>query len=401
METTTSKSSRSKRGTWLVWGLCAIICLDAFLNVSLVQRDRLVGTQLAQAISDWGWSGMQAVFAIVAALIVSHQPRNRIGWLLMVPAMTLALGQPVSLYLSKFTSAPPPTTGVMLLTWFSNWSWLGMIFPLPLILLLFPTGSPPSPRWRWVLFYALGLVVFFLLLATFGPEFAEQNDKWSLPNPIGILPHSAWIEEFVVPLWLINVAALILICAASLFVRYRRAATVERLQLKWLLFAGGVFVALYVPILLIIQTTGDFTSILSDIILFLLLILFPIAVAIAILRYRLFDIDVIINRALVYGTLTAVVIGFYVLVVGYLGSLLRAQYSLLVSLLATGLVAVIFQPLRDRLQHGVNRLMYGRRDEPAGGPVAAGRQPGADSYAERSPAPISPDCFTWLLSFRM
>jgi len=93
-------------------------------------------------------------------------------------------------------------------------------------------------------------------------------------------------------------------------------------------------------------------------------LLMPAAIGIAILRYRLWDIDLIINRTLVYGTLTACVIALYVLVVGYLGVLFRVEDNLLVSLAATGLVAVLFQPLRESLQRGINRLMYGERDDP-------------------------------------
>src|SRR6266567_8507342 len=94
------------------------------------------------------------------------------------------------------------------------------------------------------------------------------------------------------------------------------------------------------------------------------LLLIPLSIGIAILRSRLWDINLLINRALVYGTLTACVIGIYVLVVGTLGILLQARSNLFISLLATGLVAVLFQPLRQRLQHAVNRLMYGERDDP-------------------------------------
>jgi signal transduction histidine kinase len=158
----------------------------------------------------------------------------------------------------------------------------------------------------------------------------------------------------------VSLGLLTILCAASLFVRYRRASVVERLQIKWLLFVGGVFVLWYVPLLVWQAVSVSIAGLLVS----LSLPLFPIAIGIAILRYRLYDIDVIINRTLVYGSLTVLVIGFYVFVVGYLGSLLRAENNLLVSLFATGLVAVLFQPVRDRLQRGVNRLMYGRRDEP-------------------------------------
>lgn len=112
----------------------------------------------------------------------------------------------------------------------------------------------------------------------------------------------------------------------------------------------------------------------------------PLCTTIAILRYRLFDIDIIINRALVYGTLTTLVIGLYVFVVGYLGAVFRTQTNLFISLAATALVAVLFQPLRDRLQRGVNRLMYGQRDEP----VAVLSQLGARLEVTLTPDAILP-----------
>ncbi|MDQ5809280.1 MAG: hypothetical protein M3358_00730 [Actinomycetota bacterium] len=97
---------------------------------------------------------------------------------------------------------------------------------------------------------------------------------------------------------------------------------------------------------------------------YLSLLLIPISIGVAILRYNLWDIDIVINRTLVYGALTALVVLFYVLMVGGLGALLQLRGNLIVSLLATGLAAVLFAPLRDRLQRGVNRLMYGERDDP-------------------------------------
>jgi signal transduction histidine kinase len=154
----------------------------------------------------------------------------------------------------------------------------------------------------------------------------------------------------------------IVLSALSLVVRYRRASGVERQQLKWLALAavlGGAYVIgqllgldrLLGEALRNLLETATNTAI-------------YVAVGVAILRYRLYDIDVVINRTLVYGALTVSVIGIYVLVVGYLGALFQTGGNLFVSLLATGLVAVLFAPLRDRLQRGVNRLMYGERDDP-------------------------------------
>jgi len=149
--------------------------------------------------------------------------------------------------------------------------------------------------------------------------------------------------------------------------RYRRMSTpAQRQQTKWVVFGvslallgvlGVVMVATIVPLSIIPDLIGvSLTNV------FILLI--PLSIGIAILRYRLWNIDIIMNRTLVYGTLTASIVGIYMLLVVVLGTVLRAEGNLLVSLFATGLVAVLFQPLRVWLQRGVNRLLYGQRDEP-------------------------------------
>ena len=148
--------------------------------------------------------------------------------------------------------------------------------------------------------------------------------------------------------------------AASVIVRLRQAGRVERQQIKWLAYGGAVVVsAIFVGGGISIWSGAVGIGVISVALLGL-----PICMGIAIVRHRLYDIDLVINRTLVYGALSASVAGIYVLVVGYLGALFQTGGSLFISLLATGLVAVVFAPLRERLQRGVNRLMYGERDDP-------------------------------------
>lgn len=155
--------------------------------------------------------------------------------------------------------------------------------------------------------------------------------------------------------------------------RYRRVSgSIERQQIKWVVFGisaalsgflgTNVALAVFVPVpdspkVLLAHLAGHAIS-------YSCMLLIPISIGIAILRYRLFDIDFIINRTIVYTALTAGVIGVYVLVVGSVGAVLRGQGNLLVSILAAGLVAVLFQPVRERLQRAVNHLVYGERDDP-------------------------------------
>src|SRR5258708_5028249 len=154
--------------------------------------------------------------------------------------------------------------------------------------------------------------------------------------------------------------------------RYRRVSTLmQRQQTKWVVYSMAIVIILalsldVIPQLLVpaLGENGSLFSSVSSALTNLLTILIPIAFGIAILRYRLWDIDILINRTLVYGLLTASIVGIYVLVVGGLGSFLQAQGNSVLSLVATGLVAVLFQPLRARLQRAVNHLMYGERDAP-------------------------------------
>jgi len=208
---------------------------------------------------------------------------------------------------------------------------------------LFPTGRfvPRWTRWLWI-----GAIVF-----------------WAVDGFFTSLRFSI----------LAGVVFLGFVCSIPVaqIYRYRRVSSAgQRQQTKWVVFGlsiglGGFLVinifAFFFPSLV---PQGPLADLILNTALHLFLLLIPLSIGVAILRSRLFDIDLIINRTLVYGILTVSVIGLYVLVVGYLGALFGTSGNLLISLVATGLVAVLFQPLRAFLQRGVNRLLYGQRDEP-------------------------------------
>jgi signal transduction histidine kinase len=153
---------------------------------------------------------------------------------------------------------------------------------------------------------------------------------------------------------------------ASPFVRFRRSKGVERQQLKWMAYAGVILI-LGVALGLVLESTLPNSQVASELGIIITSVAqlgIVLAAAVAILKYRLYDIDILINRTLVYGGLTAITMGIYILVVGYLGELLQVQNNSIIPFLATGLVAVIFQPMRLRLQGLVNHMMYGERDDP-------------------------------------
>src|SRR5918911_1568876 len=253
-----------------------------------------------------------------------------------------------------------------------EWLWapaLGLLGTY--LILLFPDGRLPSRRWRPVAWLSGAAIVVASAGVALVPE--PLPDLGGIQNPSGLYgyPEVAYALFNV----LLLLPPCILASAASLIVRFRRSGSEVRQQIKWIAFAASLMgLGLLVEVVceLLVGPSLDFGTSGSQP---FWLKLFqdavrlsqagiPVAVGFAVLKHRLYDIDIVINRTLVYGTLTASVVAIYVLVVGYLGALFRTGDNLAISLLATGVVAVLFQPLRDRLQRGVNRLMYGERDDP-------------------------------------
>ena len=221
--------------------------------------------------------------------------------------------------------------------------------PLGLFFYLFPNGSfvPRWTRWLAVVLFALAIPRYFF------PDSPFDFTTW--PGGLNVLTFLSVVGTMLF---------------AQLY-RYRRVSdAVQRQQTKWVVFGvttalvviiAGELYYLFFPTL---SQPGPRYSFFFGTAIPLVLLAIPLSIGIAMLRYRLWDIDVIINRTLVYGILTASVIGIYVLIVGGLGTLLQARGNLIISLLATGLVAVFFQPLRNRLQRSVNHFLYGERDDP-------------------------------------
>jgi len=224
-----------------------------------------------------------------------------------------------------------------------------------------------------------GLAILLTLALFPNGRFVPRWALWIvLVNPVYTVFYLVFLNQLHLPGWLlfnnpVNAVAWfgcwVILTLAQLYRYFRVSTPVERQQTKWVAFSFFAFLVIGIvgfvtaPTLLSLLHNGFFYLLLTDIGPVIGLFI-PISIAIAILRYRLWDIDLIINRTLVYGALTASIIGMYILVVGYLGALFRTSNNLLISLIATGLVAVLFQPLRGLLQRGVNRLLYGQRDEP-------------------------------------
>jgi hypothetical protein len=305
------------------------------------------------------------VFAIVAALIVSHQPRNTVGWVLMVPVGLYVVGGPIAGYIERLTpSSSEPTVAFLLMAWFNNWNWLLLIFPLLFIPLLFPNGHPPTPAWRWVGVAAIAWAALFVLLAALPQQInANTTPNVVVDNPIGVLGKDT--VERLVGVWIVGLLALALACAVALFVRYRRADETEREQIKWLLYACAVFLVVYVVGFASgLGGTASLGGYIWGVFFGLSITNLPAAIGIAILRNRLYDIDVVINRTLVYGSLTATLIALYfggIFLLQRIFVLLSGQQSTLAVVASTLLIAAMFNPLRRRIQSFIDRRFYRRK----------------------------------------
>jgi signal transduction histidine kinase len=348
-----------RRIAWTAWAISLSIPLMGVIFQVLVHTTILPAPSNASDVT-----GGLVVIAIeigvatLGALIVSRQPRNPIGWIFVAVGFLLGLNLVGDAYATQASgSLPSAPVGA----WFANLGegpWGFGIFVY--VFLLFPKGHLLSPRWRPIAWAAATAMVLLALGDAMLPGPLRSYPKLGNRFGVGALgPVLRTTNKIAFVVLLLTLLA----AGASLVLRFRRSRGDERQQLKW--FASATVLAAILllsgPIFWFVlrSPTWLWPAAYS-----LAAASIPISIGIAMLKYRLYDIDLIINRTLVYGGLTASVVGIYVLVVAYLGNVLRTGNNLGISLLATGLVAIIFQPLRERLQRGVNHLMYGERDEP-------------------------------------
>ncbi len=349
-----TKDKRNALFAWLFFGLVLVGVLLTFVLQASLPDGNGNGYDLA-ANSAWGL--VPILFAFVGALIIARQPRNVIGLLLMLPAITFAI--PSDTYLAGFIAHPTtPSIFFWLVLWFNNWGWVLLVFPILFILVLFPTGRPSSPRWRGLIYVGIGMMLTMVFLATFGEELGPTDESWVILNPIGFVS-TDWVNNYLLPVWFVLLPALTLACAAALFVRFRRARGVEREQIKWLFFASALFAVVYIPTFF----TESYTTAnnIWDILFVLGILAIPIAIAIAILRYNLYDIDIIIRRTLQYALLTGLLALVYfgsVVVLQTLVENLTGAQSPIVIVISTLTIAALFNPLRLRVQDFIDRRFF-------------------------------------------
>jgi hypothetical protein len=352
---------RRRSASWLAWGLWLLVAGGSTIAFTLAL---LNGRQASVvAIVDW-WTGALPflAFATVGALILSRRPHNAIGWLCWAMAAVVCFGS-VGFEAATRVAGDPVSRPVALVLLVGSATFLvSLLGLLPLLVLVFPTGRLPSRRWRpavWV--FAGGLVLYLgLYLLQPGPIGDD------LPaNPLGVGWAKRLLERIGPVLGLLFTLFVVLVLV-SLVLRFRRARGDERQQLKWFTFAAALTAVLPPALGGLAEQAG--APLVGAVFFSLVTVMLPVAIGVAILKYRLYDIDRLINRTLVYGLLTVLLAGVYagaVLVLGQVfGGVGRDPPSWAVAG-ATLAVAALFQPARRRIQAIVDRRFNRRKYDAA------------------------------------
>jgi hypothetical protein len=321
-------------------------------------------------VFDW-WLGNSLIVidATVGAIVASRRPENPVGWLLCLSGVATSTSTFTSQYAIYALLAQPNSLPVgEAMAWIAAWTLPIMNGVQVFYLLLFPTGRLPSKRWRWLAWLTVAYILVGGIAAAFSPG-AYLGSLGPIRNPLGI---EGFTQFYKAVLYTMS-PALFLAAAFSLFVRLRRAVGIERQQLKWLAYAaGGLVIVSSLLISTIAIDTPRWYEWVANAILVAVTPGVPVAIGIAILRYRLYDIDLIINRTLVYGALTALLAAGYVATIMAfqgIGSLvyqvpfraLTGQESALATVAATLAMAALFNPLRRRIQSFIDRRFYRRK----------------------------------------
>jgi hypothetical protein len=362
-----------QRARRVAWAACGVIIAIASARLVLAIADpESAGPVVDARVPSGGVPlallecAVLSAFAVIGALVASRQPHNPIGWFLFATPFFLGLGLLTERIYWSVVLANPGQVSAEYVLWLSNWTWVPAMFPMfTLVPLLFPTGRPPTPKWRAVGWIAGVTAGVLLVTLAFSPGPIEEYE-W-VDNPLGVdgLP-----TELVGGIGFAVLLAASVASIASLAVRFRRSRGLERQQLKWVTFAAALLIVVWVVNVAVAPSIDDYWAWAS---LVAALLVLAASVGLAILRYRLYDIDVVINRTLVYGALTATLAG------AYAGSVLLLQLVLspgsdLAIAVSTLAVAALFRPARGRIQAAVDRRFYrGKYDAQRTLEVFAGR----------------------------
>jgi signal transduction histidine kinase len=329
------------------------------LTVAALAAAATLGVAAHEWRDAFAFAPVLLAFAGVGAFVASHRPKNAIGWLFLAEGLGAALGLAGLTYAKYAVRSGAPPTAALWVAWAAVF-FIEAFFPLVLVLLLYPDGRLPSRRWRPAVWLIVGANTLLLAVAATSNAAFDAAAPAGLAAPLALIPDR--IASPLVNDLEVMMLFLLLLSAAGCVVRYRRAGGVVRQQIKWFAYAGIVAALGFVLAALVSS---------DPVIAFIVLVpLIPVAAGIAIMKYRLYDIDVVISKTIVYGSLAAFIMVVYVVIVAGIGALgpgflsAGSRPNLGLSIVATAVVAVAFQPVRERAQRLANRLVFGQRATP-------------------------------------
>ena len=355
----------NRAAAWLAWSLVGLSVALLLGWIALARMTEPTDLELPyhSAVDVVVTLAIWLPFSVVGAIVASRHPRNTIGWIFCTTALVVGLGHLASGYAEYWLAGGWGSQSLgEAAAWFASWVWsVAVVVPTTFLLLLFPDGRLPSPRWRPVAWLAaLGIIG---LVAGLALEAGPLGDFPQIANPYGV---DSPVVEVATLAANIVVGVCMVAAAISVIVRVRRAGRVERQQIKWLAYGGAVVVGLiFVAGVISIWSDTAAIAVIS-----LALFGLPVITGIAIVRYRLYDIDLLINRTLVYGVLTGTLLAVYFGGVAGAQAIFRVltgqeqqpQFAVVVSTLV---IAALFNPLRHRIQGFIDRRFYRKKYDAA------------------------------------
>ena len=339
---------------WIMWALSiALTVLSLWLLILNLSHPNVPiylywaeGTLLA------------AGYSTIGAVAASHRPGNPIGWVLCSIGSSWGVYHFSTEYATyALLAAPGSLPAAKAAAWIASWLWVPGLGLIVFLALLFPSGRLPSPRWSPFAWFSVLLVVAGTIMAAFSPG---ARFGLSVRNPLGIEGLPNVYEQLQALMF-----ALIFVASASLVVRLHHARGAVRQQIKWVAYAGALAGGASLPTYTVLEAVDlRWVQMVGHVPALVGILGVPTAVGIAITRYRLYDIDILINRTLVYGTLSATLIALYfvgIVVLQRLFVILTGQQSTLAVVASTLLIAALFNPLRRRIQFFIDRRFYRRK----------------------------------------
>jgi signal transduction histidine kinase len=361
-------SAASRRSLWLarlILGL-TLLAVAGGIAVGALDASRPGGS--SASLSELPFAIAFVAFPAVGYVLASRRPDNAISWLIAGVGAAFAVDGLLSSYAAYALHGglgDRHLGGVLAAIEAPMWVPI-VVPPVTFLLLLFPSGHLPSPRWRWFARVLGGGLILVFLGIVFSPGVLEDAPVAGLENPLGL----EWLRP-VLPLALAFIALIpvgVVASLVSLVQRFRRSTGIERLQLTWLVTAAAIVGLLYAIAIPIGLVTGWgaaplWVEVLQNVAI-VSFALIPIAIGVSVLRYRLLEIDIVINRALLLGTLAIFISVVYFAIVVGVGALVGSRADAVLSAVAAAVVALAFQPVRRRAQRLADRLVYGERASP-------------------------------------